>query len=74
MRIENYDFHFPDYVRQLEEEFVEDDDLSIEFHRDTHLIMDLPKRNRHTLHHGNSVINTFECKRFVPNCIFFFSN
>ena len=71
MRIENYDFHFPDYVRQLEEEFVEDDDLSIEFHRDTHLIMDLPKRNRHTLHHGNSVINTFECKRFVPNYIFF---
>ena len=44
-------FTYLDYVRQLEDEFVEDDDLDIEFHRDTHLIMSNPQRNRHSLHH-----------------------
>ena len=40
-----------DYVRQLEDVFVEDDDLNEEFHRDTHHIIALPKKNRHSLHH-----------------------
>ena len=44
-------FTYLDYVRQLEDEFVEDDDLDIEFHRDTHLIMSNPQRKRHSLHH-----------------------
>ena len=38
-----------DYVQELEDDFVQDTDLNSEFHRDTHLIMDLPKRNRHSI-------------------------
>ena len=37
------------YIQQLEDDFVQDDDLNVEFHRDTHLIMELPMRNRHSV-------------------------
>jgi hypothetical protein len=36
------------YIRQAEDDFIRDDDLNHEFQRDTHLIMDLPPRNRHS--------------------------
>ena len=40
---------FSDYVQELEDDFVQDTDLNSEFHRDTHLIMELPMRNRHSI-------------------------
>jgi len=37
------------YIQQFEDDFINETDLNEEFHRDTHLIMDLPVRNRHTI-------------------------
>ena len=37
------------YIQQFEDEFVDETDLNEEFNRDTHLIMDLPVRNRFSI-------------------------
>ena len=38
-----------DYIQQYEEDFLDETDLNAEFNRDTHLIMELPVRNRHSI-------------------------
>jgi len=37
------------YIQQFEDDFVDETDLNEEFNRDTHLIMDLPVRNRFSI-------------------------